>query len=46
MLAWAKQLEMSEIADLLKETLIEEENTDELLSELAEDAVNQVAAAA
>ncbi len=46
MLAWAKQLGLSEIADLLKETLIEEENTDELLSELAEDAVNQVAAAA
>ncbi len=46
MLAWANQLELSEIADLLKETLIEEENTDELLSELAEDAVNQVAAAA
>ena len=44
MLAWARQLGLSEIEDLLKETLIEEENTDELLSELAEDAVNPQAA--
>ena len=44
LLAWAKQLEMSEAADLLQETLVEEENTDELLSELAEDLANPVAA--
>ena len=46
LLAWAKQLGMSEAADLLKETLIEEENTDQLLSELAEEAANPAAAAA
>jgi ferritin-like metal-binding protein YciE len=45
LLAWAKQLELSEAADLLEETLVEEENTDELLSELAEEAANPVAAA-
>jgi ferritin-like metal-binding protein YciE len=44
MLAWARQMGLSEIEDLLRETLIEEENTDELLSELAEDAVNPQAA--
>jgi ferritin-like metal-binding protein YciE len=46
LLAWAKQLELSEAQELLQETLVEEENTDELLSELAEDAVNPAAAAA
>ena len=46
MLAWAKQLDLSEVADLLKETLIEEENTDEILSDLAESAVNADAASA
>ena len=46
LLAWAKQLELSDAAELLEETLVEEENTDELLSELAEDAVNPAAAAA
>ena len=45
LLAWAKQLELSEAEGLLKETLIEEENTDELLSELAEDMINPAAAA-
>jgi ferritin-like metal-binding protein YciE len=44
LLAWAKQLGLSEAEGLLKETLIEEENTDELLSELAEDMVNPAAA--
>ena len=44
LLAWAKQLDMSEAADLLEETLVEEENTDELLSELAEDLANPAAA--
>ena len=46
LLAWAKQLDLSEAAGLLEETLVEEENTDEVLSELAEDAINPAAAAA
>jgi ferritin-like metal-binding protein YciE len=44
MLAWAKQLGLSEVEELLKETLVEEENTDEILSELAEDMINAKAA--
>jgi ferritin-like metal-binding protein YciE len=40
MLAWAKQLGLGEVEELLKETLVEEENTDEILSELAEDMIN------
>ncbi len=44
LLAWAKQLGLSEAESLIKETLVEEENTDELLSELAEEAVNPAAA--
>ena len=44
LLAWARQLELSEAEGLLQETLIEEENTDEVLSELAEDAINPAAA--
>lgn len=40
MLAWAKQLGLNEVEDLLKETLIEEENTDDILSDLAEEAIN------
>ena len=44
MLSWAKQLGFSDAADLLKETLIEEENTDEILSDLAEDVINPGAA--
>ena len=46
LLAWAKQLGLSEAESLLQETLVEEENTDEVLSELAEDAINPAAAAA
>jgi ferritin-like metal-binding protein YciE len=46
LLAWAKQLELDEAADLIEETLVEEENTDELLSELAEEAANPAAVAA
>jgi ferritin-like metal-binding protein YciE len=46
LLAWARQLDFSEAADLLEETLVEEENTDELLSELAEESVNPAAVAA
>ena len=44
MLAWAKQLGLNDIEDILKETLIEEENTDEILSDLAEEAINATAA--
>jgi ferritin-like metal-binding protein YciE len=44
--AWAKQLGLSDAEELLRETLVEEENADQLLSELAEDAVNPAAAAA
>ena len=46
LLAWAKQLGLSDAQELLQETLVEEENTDELLSELAEEAVNPAATAA
>src|SRR4051795_3471609 len=46
LLAWARQLGLSEAEGLLQETLVEEENTDEVLSELAEDAINPTAAAA
>jgi ferritin-like metal-binding protein YciE len=44
MIAWAKQLGLGEVEGLLKETLAEEESTDELLSEMAEDAINPKAA--
>jgi len=45
LLAWARQLGLSEAEELLQETLVEEENTDQILSELAEDAINPAAAA-
>ena len=45
LLAWAKQLGMDDAAQLLEETLVEEEKTDEILSELAEEAINPAAAA-
>ena len=38
--AWANQLGIEDAATLLKETLIEEENTDDILSDLAETSVN------
>ena len=44
LLAWAKQLGLTEVEGLIQETLIEEENTDQALSELAEDAINPAAA--
>jgi ferritin-like metal-binding protein YciE len=44
LLAWAKQLGLTEAEELIQETLIEEENTDQILSELAEDAINPAAA--
>jgi ferritin-like metal-binding protein YciE len=45
LIAWATQLGYEEVVGLLRETLIEDENTDEALSELAEDAINPQAAA-
>lgn len=42
--AWALQLGMEDAASLLSETLVEEEATDDLLSQLAEDVVNPKAA--
>jgi ferritin-like metal-binding protein YciE len=45
LLAWANQLGLSDAEELLKETLVEEENTDAVLSELAEEAINPAAAA-
>jgi len=44
LLAWGKQLGLSEAQGLIEETLVEEENTDQVLSELAEDAINPAAA--
>jgi len=41
--AWADQLGMTEAAGLLRETLAEEERTDELLSGLAEATINAAA---
>jgi ferritin-like metal-binding protein YciE len=43
--AWARQLGMEDVADLLDETLEEEKAADAKLSTLAESAVNQRAAA-
>jgi ferritin-like metal-binding protein YciE len=44
LLAWAKLLGPSEAEGLIQETLVEEENTDQILSELAKDAINPTAA--
>ena len=44
LVTWAEELEMDEAATLLRETLEEERETDELLSDLAESEVNQEAA--
>jgi len=41
---WARQLGLEEVADLMQETLQEEEDTDMKLSRLAENMVNQEAA--
>lgn len=38
--AWARQLDLTEVADLIEDSLEEEADTDELLSELAESAIN------
>jgi ferritin-like metal-binding protein YciE len=44
LIAWAKQLGQNEAEGLLKQTLMEEENTDGVLSDLAEEAINPKAA--
>ncbi|PZM08945.1 ferritin-like domain-containing protein [Rhizobium tubonense] len=44
MVAWAKSLGLDEVANLLAQTLEEEETTDQLLSELAEESINAKAA--
>lgn len=44
LLSWANQLGLEDAATLLKETLIEEENTDEILSDIAESSANLEAA--
>jgi ferritin-like metal-binding protein YciE len=41
--AWAKQLQMSDAALLLEESLDEETDTDEILTDIAEDAINREA---
>ncbi len=43
---WADELGLSEAVKLLDQTLLEEKETDEALTDLAEDAVNQKAEAA
>ena len=43
LVAWAKALGMNDAAALLQETLTEEEDTDSLLSKLAESSVNLAA---
>ena len=44
--AWAEQLGLDDAAELLQETLEEEEATDEALTEIAKSAINQQAEAA
>jgi ferritin-like metal-binding protein YciE len=41
LIAWAEQLGKDDVVKLLKETLAEEEKTDEVLSQLGEGGVNQ-----
>ena len=43
LVTWAKELGMTEAAELLKQTLAEEEATDEALTKLAKEAVNHEA---
>ena len=43
LVTWAKELGMNDAAELLKETLAEEEATDEALTKLAKEAVNHEA---
>jgi len=43
LVAWAEKLGLAEVADLLDETLLEEKDTDKLLTELAEGEANDEA---
>jgi len=45
LIAWAKQLDLDDAANLLQQTLDEEKAADRKLTEIAEDVVNQAAAA-
>jgi len=45
LIAWAKELGWNEAADIMQETLDEEESADQKLSDIAEQALNQRAAA-
>ena len=38
--SWAEMIELTEVEALLEQTLDEEKATDELLTQLAEDAIN------
>jgi ferritin-like metal-binding protein YciE len=44
LVTWAEELRMDDAAKLLRQTLEEEKQTDELLSDLAENELNQQAA--
>lgn len=46
LIAWAEELGLDELVDLLRETLEEEKATDEALTEIAKSAINQEAEAA
>ena len=46
LIAWAEELDLDDAVSLLKETLEEEEATDEALTEIAKTAINQQAEAA
>ena len=46
LIAWAEELDLDDVVSLLRETLDEEEATDEALTEIAKTAVNQQAEAA
>jgi ferritin-like metal-binding protein YciE len=45
LIAWAKQLNLDDAVNLLQQTLDEEKTADQKLTEIAEDVVNQAAAA-
>lgn len=45
LIAWAKQLNLDDAVNLLQQTLAEEKAADKKLTEIAEDVVNQAAAA-
>ena len=43
LIAWAEQLGLEDVVELLEETLAEETDTDEILTEIAEAAINREA---